>query len=135
LGRIDLDRLPEEFADAGSDAIWWGELAAQAKRRAGELKVRLDILKAQLGSTARAQAIARAERPTDRAVEEVAIQQPEYWQAQTAWLEAQEHAEILESAKYALVRKQSALESLGNLVVQELQATRPAVFVPRRTPV
>src|SRR3990167_8523625 len=123
LGRLNLDNLREEISQVGAEAIWWAVLSAQARRAENDEKLNLDILKAQLAKDYRTQAVARGERATDASTQEAVLIDPRHQDAARRYLNAQESANILESVKFTLARKQSTLEALAGLVVQEIKAT------------
>lgn len=145
LGKIDLDNLREEVAETGSEAVWYGVLAAQTRRVANLAKLELEILQAQLGKETR-QGMAnrglqagRGEFTAD-GVRDLVTTDPRYRAAYEAYLTAEEHASIVESAKFAVVQKTKTLESLVPLLFpqqrihDDLRDRSPAPHVPR-TPV
>ena len=135
LGRIDLDNLRDEIQSTGPEAIWFGILTGEAKRRAGRAKLFLEQTEARLGKQARQDALARAVKTTNDAVREEVVLHPEYGAAYEQWVDAEADAQIVESAKYAVARKQSTLEQLVGLLMAEEGARRdPQSGWPPRHP-
>lgn len=132
LARIDLDDLSGELEATGADALWWGILAARARRRANELKFSLDVLFGQLAKVERQAAAARSERITDQGVKEHVHSDPRYNALHQQWLDAEEAADIAESAKFTIARKQSTLEQMAGMIAQDIKASHPR---PQRLPV
>jgi len=143
LGRIDLDNLAEETQTTGMVALWWGDFAARAKKRASTFELRKDVVWAQLSMEKRQDLLQRAEKSTEDLVRSMITTDLRYQQAYTEWLQAVEDADKIESAKFTIARKQSTLEALAPLLFQEHAARRPPVLdlpqattiAPVRTPV
>lgn len=134
LGRIDLDDLRGETEDAGALSIFYGGLHARAKRRASEAEEAKDVAWARLAREYRQAALKRNEKPVNDQVDAHVQTHPEYQAAVTHWLDMQEQADLMESVKFTMARKQSHLEAISQLLVQEELARRGPV-PPRRTPV
>jgi hypothetical protein len=139
LGRIDLDNLRDEVQDAGAQVIYYGGLHARAKRRASEAETLRDVTWSRLAKEARDNAFKRNDKLTDKAVGEFVQTHAEYQAAVQHWLDTTEQADLLENVKFTLARKQSTLEAIASLLIQEEFARRgPALSAPvppRRTPV
>lgn len=132
LGRIDLDNLRREVEEAGANSLWWGVLTAQARRRAGEAKLALEIEEGRLYAEHQQAAANRGEKLTVDAIRSLVRLDPRYREAATLHLTAVESAEAVESAKYALVEKARTLQALAGLVMQEEWARRAGA--PALTP-
>lgn len=141
LGRIDLENLHDEVQDAGAQVIFYGGLHARAKRRASDAETLKDVTWSRLAKQEREKALLRNTKLTDRAVEELVQTLPEYQAAVQHWLDATEQADLLENVKFTLARKQSTLEAMMPLLLQEVAARRgptpshEPILPPRRTPV
>lgn len=132
LGRLNTENLKVEVEETGGQAVWWGILTAQARRLAGIAKLTLDTTEASLNGKLRADAINRGEKPTVDQVTAAIRLHPEYQAAALAHLDAVEKAEIVESAKYAVVQKSKTLEALASMIVEELKARRaPGPYLPQ----
>ena len=128
LGRLDLDNLKGEIREIGSTAVWWGILTANAKRRANDTKLSVEIIKAQLGREKRQSFEARGIKITERAIEEEMVLDPRYREVMEAYHQAQETADTVESTKYAIVGKSQNLAALAPMIAQEARADLPDPF-------
>jgi hypothetical protein len=126
LGRINLDNLRDEIQETGAEAMWFGTLSAQARRVANEAKLDLDIFTAQLDQEYRRQSEARAVKATEDNIKSQVKLDPRYRTKYVEYLQAEEKASVVESAKFTIARKQSTLENLVGLLIAEEAATRPA---------
>lgn len=124
LGRIDLDNLRNEIEETGAEAVWWGILAGEAKRKAGQAKLFLEQTEARLGKEARTLALQRAVKTTNDAVREEIVLHPDYGAAYKQWVDAEADASMVDSAKFTIARKQSTLEQLTGLLFAEEGARR-----------
>lgn len=139
LGRLDMDNLLEETEEAGAQCIWFGTLHARARRHAGELRLQRDVQAATLARDYRAGAVQRAEKPpTDKAVADYVLLNPDYQRAYRAHLDAEEKADVLENVKFTLARKQETCRAMAGLITAEHFARRGPDALPRpgsgRTP-
>jgi hypothetical protein len=142
LARIDLDNLSRETEEIGVTALWWGHLAAQARRRANELEFVRDHIKAELGKEARIKLKQMGERVTEDGVKEIVMLDPRYKVAFDRHLDAEAAANTIDSAKFTIARKQSHMEALTPLLLAEHNANQaprygpdPGMPVIPRTPV
>lgn len=133
LGRIDLDNMAEETQETGAVALWWGDFAARAKKRAGQFGLRKDVVRAQLSMEKRQELVQRGEKITEGLVDSMITTDLRYQQAYNEWLQAVEDADKIESAKFTIARKQSTLQALAPLLFQEHAARRPPVVDPVAT--
>ena len=125
LAQINLDDLEDETVHTGAEATWFGIVAARARRLAGEAELTRDVTRAAIAKELDAGALARGEKPlTVDQRKDAVLLDPRYQTTHRAWLETEEAASIAESAKFAVVRKQSHLEQLSGLLAQELSAKR-----------
>jgi hypothetical protein len=135
LARIDLDNLHEEVETTGEVALWWGNFSAQAKRRAADFKLALEILEAQLSLEKRQQILKQGEKITEDFVKNLLRTDPRYAEASRAYLDAQEAADKIESAKFTIARKQENLSALTPLLFPEEGARRVGERVSAALPV
>jgi len=124
LGRINTDNLKEEVEDSGADSIFWGVQAAHASADAEKAKLRVEVVKAEIGKQRRQQNTLGGAKSTERSIEEDIILDERYQAAMAAQIDAFERAGVLNSVRFAVDRKQKTLESLSNLLTLELMARR-----------
>jgi len=133
LARIDLDNLHDETQETGAEAVWYGVVAARARRLAREAELTLKVTEAvcrKEADAAAAQPSSGREKLTVDQRKDQATLDPRYKDAALAWIEAEERAEIAESAKFAVVRKQEHLAQLSALLLQEEAARRGRTMTP-----
>jgi len=124
LGRINLDNLMDEVAEAGAQTIWWSTLAAMAGKELNTAQLALERLKAEVGRSARVDANRRGDKITERGVEESVLTSLEVQKLQDHIVELQFNLSLLTDVKFAMNRKASTLESLAQLIVQEVNARK-----------
>lgn len=122
LGRLDLDNLVGESTEIGAESIWFGEVAARAKKAARDLRMALEVARANAGKHARLDLVGRGERVTDAHVKELTDTHPSVLTAHAAWSQAEYEADLAESAKYAIARKHDHVKELTGLLTQEMGA-------------
>lgn len=122
LGRIDYDDLKGESERIGAEVIWFGVLAAAAKRRASQATLATRVKEASLFKKYRQRAKALGEKVTEGDLKESVHLDPEYAKVFEELFEKEEQASIIESTKFALVQKSRDLNALTN--VQAAQAER-----------
>ena len=142
LGRINLDNLTEEVQETGAEQIWWGIMAARAERQAAQADFDTKTLRAEKRRQYRADAVNRGEQPgrggfTNDAIDDAVQLDPAYQSAARKALEAREAAEMVQSAKYAIIQKNDNIGNLAPLLSQEryARAEPPRPSTRPRTPV
>jgi hypothetical protein len=139
LGRLDLDNLKSETEETGAESIWFGEVAAKAKKVARDLKLAYDVARARAAEDVRRSAapggLRSGERITDSLIKEGADLNPLVHKAHAAWSQAEYEADLAESAKFALARKHEHLQHLTGLLSAELNARGLLTPRPNRTPI
>lgn len=136
LGRINYDDLRGESERTGGEVVWYGVLAAAAKRRASQAELAVKIMEARLARKYRSSQRQMGEKGTNDEVKELVRTDPEYLQFHEQWFAMEEQASVLESCKFALVQKQKDLNSITT--AQVLQAERmhaASASGPVRSPV
>jgi hypothetical protein len=146
LGKINLDNLSEEISETGAEQIWWGILSAQARKRSRIAEFNAKQVRARRRRHFRKEATDRGETPgrglfTNDAIDDAVNLDAEYIKALHDEFDAEEAANVVESAKFTIIRKNENLGHLAGVVAQELAAKRePGAFKrpidvpPRRVP-
>lgn len=127
FARIDYDHIDEQAADCDNEAMWVAILANRAERRADELDLAADVLKAKINQEIGSQAALRPsnERPTVDQRKAMVEQDPRVIAAKHAHLVAKEQAANLKDAKYTLVRMAERITSLSSRVISARLAQTP----------
>jgi len=134
LGRIDYDNLAKEVGDVNAEGNWWSILTARARKRAKNAAQDVDVLQAQLRKAARIAALSRGEKFTVDVINDEVTMDPRMIAAKRAVADAEEEAEILDSAKWALSGKGRMLQEIAGLVREEISARRAGVPFAPSTP-
>ena len=126
--RINKTDLSESYMDQPAKFAWYAVLAAQARAQADDLKNKIEqkedyikkILRGKLDAEVRKQLELDGERVTEGKVENGINCHPKYVEAleelhrlRDDYVEANENASILETAKEALNQRKDMLISLG----------------------
>ncbi len=128
LGRLDLDNVKGETEETGAEALWFGEVAARAKKTARDLRLAYDVTRARAANEARLNFNAKGERYTVDQVKEAVDLHEKVQRAFAAWSDAEYQADLAESAKFTLARKHEHLQHLSGLLNQELLARRAGPY-------
>lgn len=128
---LDLDDLRGENERVGALSGWFAEWAARAKRRAGDLELALEVTTAALALEKRQHLVRQGEKSTEDHIKNLVRTDPRYAEAYRAWLDAQEVADKVESAKFTVARNHENLGHFAPLLFSEMAARRGPRELPQ----
>jgi len=122
LVNITQDAIDDALVTHSSNYVWYSVLLTRASSKRLKLKFRLDVLRAELSKSIRAQAAQDGIKLTEAMVENEILTNPEYQAKYEEFLSAREQEGVLEALVKGMEQRKDLLVSYVSLRREELKS-------------